>query len=202
MFASIIIYFMSAIQGYVIIIVMRLWHQKLIHYLDNKRLLGQHRECCALRGLGWAKKHSVVDYVFKHSPILLYEYHLLVVEEMASRGYQVDRVWTDELYRGKKCPCWDRDTLLSNITKDDLAMMLLYRHGTLDHNTGWYLKTRNHPNDPMLYKKEHDDAYLKECLLNLDSKGAELTNGKTIAEELIALDLHSKAKDGKPTSIT
>lgn len=181
---------------------MRLWHQKLVHYLDNKRLLGQHRECCALRGLGWAKKHSVVDYVFKHSPILLYEYHLCVVEEMTSRGYQVDRIWIDELYRGKKCSCWDGDTLMRKITKDDLAMVMAYRHGTLDLKTGQYLRTRDRPNTPMLYKKEHDDAYLKECLLNLDSKGAELVNGKTIAGELIALDLCSQANDCKPTSIT
>ena len=32
---------------------MRLWHQSLISKLPSKQLLGQHRECCALRGNGW-----------------------------------------------------------------------------------------------------------------------------------------------------
>ena len=29
---------------------MRLWHQALISKLPRQQLLGQHRECCALRG--------------------------------------------------------------------------------------------------------------------------------------------------------
>ena len=32
---------------------MRLWHQDLIPKLPRPQLLGQHRECCALRGNGW-----------------------------------------------------------------------------------------------------------------------------------------------------
>lgn len=36
---------------------------------------------------------------------------------------------------------------------------------------------------------EHNDKYLRECLLNLKSKGAELVNGKTIEEMLLDLDL-------------
>lgn len=47
---------------------MRLWHEKLIPYLDRQRLLGQHRECAALRGKGWGKKHATVDYAFTHDP--------------------------------------------------------------------------------------------------------------------------------------
>jgi len=39
---------------------MRLWHQNLINRLPAQQLLGQHRECCALRGLDWRKKHPVV----------------------------------------------------------------------------------------------------------------------------------------------
>lgn len=42
---------------------MRLWHESLIPYLPRQRLLGQHRECCALRGKEWSKKHSTVDFV-------------------------------------------------------------------------------------------------------------------------------------------
>lgn len=31
---------------------MRLWHQDIIELLPRQQLLGQHRECCALRGNG------------------------------------------------------------------------------------------------------------------------------------------------------
>ena len=83
---------------------MRLWHQNLINRLPAQQLLGQHRECCALRGNGWGKKHSVVDYVFLYSPYKLFQYHELVMEEMNKRGYKVSEEWLDKNYRGKKCP--------------------------------------------------------------------------------------------------
>ena len=66
---------------------MRIWHQKLIPYLPRQQLLGQHRECCALRGKGWGKKHSVVDYVFTHNPAYLVAYHWKIMSEMRNRGY-------------------------------------------------------------------------------------------------------------------
>ena len=31
---------------------MRLWHEQLIPILPKNQLLGQHRECCAIRGDG------------------------------------------------------------------------------------------------------------------------------------------------------
>lgn len=80
---------------------MRLWHEKIIHLLPKNQLLGQHRECCALRGNGWKKKHKTVDYVFSYSPYLLFRYHLLVMYEMEKRGYNVSGEWKDKNYRGK-----------------------------------------------------------------------------------------------------
>ena len=80
---------------------MRLWHEQLIPILPKNQLLGQHRECCALRGNGWKKKHKTVDYVFSYSPYLLFRYHLLVMEEMEKRGYNVSEEWKDKNYRGK-----------------------------------------------------------------------------------------------------
>ncbi|NLN52511.1 MAG: hypothetical protein GX145_06885 [Clostridiaceae bacterium] len=80
---------------------MRLWHEKLIQSLPRNQLLGQHRECCALRGKGWGKRHSTVNYVFEYSPYLLYKYHLLVMEEMNRRGYRVSEEWFNKDYRGK-----------------------------------------------------------------------------------------------------
>lgn len=141
---------------------MRLWHQKLIPYLDGQRLLGQHRECCALRGNGWGKKHSVVDYVFKYTLSHLYSYHLLVMHELAKQySYNIDGHWCGRLYRGKK---------LGNSTLSEVGYFV------------W--KDINE----IIYP-EHDDKYLKECLLNLKGKGAELVNGKTIDEWLIELEL-------------
>ena len=56
---------------------MRLWHEQIIHLLPKNQLLGQHRECCALRGNGWKKKHKTVDYVFLYSPYYLFIIHWL-----------------------------------------------------------------------------------------------------------------------------
>ena len=65
---------------------MRLWHEQMITQLPKNQLLGQHRECCALRGNGWEKKHRTVDYVFLYSPYCLYRYHSLVMDEMEKEG--------------------------------------------------------------------------------------------------------------------
>ena len=83
---------------------MRLWHQDMIAKLPHQQLLGQHRECCALRGKGWGRPHATVNYVFDHSPYLLFVYHRLIMEEMTQRGYQVAPEWRDKNYRGKTCP--------------------------------------------------------------------------------------------------
>ena len=82
---------------------MRLWHENLISKLPRQQLLGQHRECCALRGLGWGKNHATVNYVFDHSPCKLYKYHVRVMREMQRRGYRNDPLWEDPAYRGKSC---------------------------------------------------------------------------------------------------
>lgn len=130
---------------------MRLWHQDLIHYLPRQQLLGQHRECAALRGLGWRKKHSVVDYVFKHPINDLFAYHSIVMKEMEDRGYYVNEVWKDSRYRGKSIGMVDNAPQSSLVCKDDKHVYA-----------------------------EHDKAYLDECLANLKRKNAKLVNGKTL----------------------
>lgn len=80
---------------------MRLWHQALISKLPRQQLLGQHRECAALRGRGWGNPHATVNYVFDHNPYKLYQYHVLIMDEMVARGYQPDRAWYDPAHRGK-----------------------------------------------------------------------------------------------------
>lgn len=88
---------------------MRLWHEKLIPELPRQQLLGQHRECCALRGLGWNRKHATVDYVFQYSPYKLYQYHMHVMNEMKRRGYSTDPLWKAPIYRGKSCPPYNEE---------------------------------------------------------------------------------------------
>lgn len=83
---------------------MRLWHQSLIPLLPRQQLLGQHRECCALRGKGWGKAHATVNYVFEYSPYRLFCYHDLIMKEMRDRGYQPDKKWQKPSYRGLSCP--------------------------------------------------------------------------------------------------
>lgn len=87
---------------------MRLWHQDLIAKLPRQQLLGQHRECCALRGKGWQRKHATVNYVFDYSPYRLFKYHKLIMQEMMKRGYRVSPEWLDKEYRGKQMPAYDR----------------------------------------------------------------------------------------------
>jgi uncharacterized protein (TIGR02328 family) len=82
---------------------MRLWHQALIKKLPRAQLLSQHRECCALRGNGWGKKHSIVDYIFKYGFGKLVVYHIQVIQEMVMRGYKVEPKWLNSLYRGQSC---------------------------------------------------------------------------------------------------
>lgn len=41
---------------------MRLWPLAILDQLPRQQLLGQHRECCALRGKGW---DAYVEHVKK-----------------------------------------------------------------------------------------------------------------------------------------
>ena len=120
---------------------MRLWHEQMIPKLPKNQLLGQHRECCALRGNGWNKKHKTVDYVFLYSPYHLFCYHTLIMDEMNRRGYQVATEWRDKNYRGKIAESYD------NLEEMEI-------------NTPIY--------------KEHNEAYLQECIENLRAKGIEI----------------------------
>lgn len=136
---------------------MRLWHQKLIPYLPRQQLLGQHRECCALRGKGWGKKHSVVDYVFTYAPDELVAYHWLVMEEMKRRGYTPDRVWYNSNWRGStlgEVEGWSYHSVAEQIYSVACDGVMLY--------------------------DEHNDAYLRECIENLRGKGVDVSEMETL----------------------
>lgn len=125
---------------------MRLWHQDLIPYLPRQQLLGQHRECCALRGAGWGRKHSIVNYVFNYDPSYLVAYHWLIMDEMEKRGYHPDPLWRDSNWRGNKLGeqlGWAGDMITYQIYKDISSHIFI----------------------------EHNNDYLKECLNNLANKG-------------------------------
>lgn len=124
---------------------MRLWHQDLLAFLPRAQILGQHRECCALRGMGWGRKHSTVDYVFTYSVKRLVDYHKLVLREMERRGYKPDQQWYSPEYRGKNSAPWP------SILMDELEAIV----------------------EASIYP-EHDDAYREECLANLRKKGVEI----------------------------
>lgn len=124
---------------------MRLWHEALIPYLPRQQLLGQHRECCALRGKGWGKPHATVNYVFKHPRIMLVIYHQKVMQEMDKRGCAPDSAWWNLDYRGKFCESDSVQYVQRMLRECDVYAMPTYQ--------------------------EHDDTYLKECLDNLRSKG-------------------------------
>jgi len=128
---------------------MRLWHEALLPYLPRQQLLGQHREVCALRGRGWGRNHSVVNYVFTHPKEWLWAYHMRVMAEMINRGYNPDIKWSQIWYQGESMPARDKD----EIDIDGLNAKFA---------AGGYI----YP--------EHDDAYLEECLKNLEGKGINL----------------------------
>ena len=127
---------------------MRLWHENLLPFLPREQLLGQHRECCALRGKGWGKKHATVDYVFTQDPACLVAYHFKVMQEMVNRGYQLDGAWLQPLYRGKKLGL---DVEWVDLQKLAQCMCLKF---------------------PIF--SEHNETYMKECLDNLERKGIKM----------------------------
>lgn len=112
-------------------------------------MLGQHRECCALRGRGWGRNHSVVNYVFTYSPNRLIAYHHLIMEEMERRGYHPDPTWYNVDWRGtqlKEEKGWGDEFEVNEIKsfcRDGSAMIF----------------------------PEHNDEYLQECIENLKGKG-------------------------------
>lgn len=130
---------------------MRLWHQLILSKLPRQQLLGQHRECAALREAGWGRKHSVVNYVFDHDPSYLVAYHWLVMDEMRNRGYNPDTAWYNPDWRGKTLgeqKGWANYSMVESLLSKSEAGIMIY--------------------------KEHNKEYLQECIDNLKSKGIEI----------------------------
>lgn len=126
---------------------MRLWSEQLIHKLPQKQLCGQWRECAALLGNGWGRKHSTVDYVFSHSESFLVAYSIKIFFEMKRRGYSPNSKMM-------------RNQLMKRYNKDEVNRFIILGKDIYDRG--------------LLIYKEHDEEYLKECLLNLKEKGIKL----------------------------
>lgn len=141
---------------------MRLWHEALIPHLPRQQLLGQHRECCALRGNGWGKKHSTVDYVFKHPFEWLVAYHYKVMQEMLYRGYSPNDSWFDPAYRGSHCEPY---------VYPKIEIRSVGEYKSLVVPCGEDIASQ------FIYP-EHYDKYLKECLDNLEKKGIHTEMGE------------------------
>ena len=68
---------------------MRLQHWKLIPYLPNQQLLGQWRECCAIRKAMWENEtpnHLLVNPVCEYPMTEYNGYWKAVQNEMEKRG--------------------------------------------------------------------------------------------------------------------
>ena len=90
---------------------MRLWHQSLLPILPKPQILSQHRECCSLRGKGWNKKHSTVQYALNDEKEKLVAYHIILMNEMLKRKVNIDEKWWNVQYRGKNM---EIDSLIDN----------------------------------------------------------------------------------------
>lgn len=110
---------------------MRLWHQDMIPKLPREQLLGQHRECCALRGKGWLKNHSTIQYIFNYSRYHLFKYHELVINEMENRGYKVSEEWKNKDYCGINLGYLDIEVINTN--------KIIYK----EHNDNYYIECLN-----------------------------------------------------------
>ena len=127
---------------------MRLWPLSILPQLPRQQLLGQHRECCALRGKGWGRKHTTVDYVFREPYYFLWRYHNEIMKEMERRGYKVSAEWLNPYYRGKNIGV---DYSVSVIARPVCAFSIY---------------------------PEHNAAYLEECIANLARKGVVIDRKK------------------------
>lgn len=92
-----------------------------------------------MRGMGWGREHSTVNYVFTYPMAYLYYYHLKVMKEMKRRKYKVNNeLWYSLPYRGLR---------LGMVKMRDVP------------GGGLLLSGEN----KILYK-EHNKKYLQKCL--------------------------------------
>lgn len=78
----------------------------LLPFLPGPLLRSTHLVVCSLRGRCWGSQATKLRFVSMHSWARLHAYHLHVLQEMASRGYNTAPRWKVPGYRGRKLPPW------------------------------------------------------------------------------------------------
>lgn len=124
---------------------MRLWHETLLPLLPVAQLSGQHREVCALRGMGWGKSHSTINYIYDHPFAYLVAYHERVTHYRELKNHRTDPLWLSPYYRGLK---------IGFVTVDDN-----------------FFKELEEARSRKIIYPEHNTSYMRECLDNLKNKG-------------------------------
>lgn len=80
---------------------MRLWHYKLIPFLDDKHLVSCWRECIAIKRQ-WEKgtlKHRLVSYVMEHDKGYFYNYVIQLCNELFKRRIKYRAIYKEEIRR-------------------------------------------------------------------------------------------------------
>ena len=124
---------------------MRLWHYKLIPYLDKQRLVAQWRECCCIiKNIAdnGTPNHILVNKVLDYPSIHFENYTHMVLKEMNKRGYNV----SEESYH-KFC---ERLKVGCSYFRDKYNCKIIKNNEVFPH---W-----------------HTNRYLRQCLFNLEEK--------------------------------
>lgn len=87
---------------------MRLWHYKLLPLLNDKLLISQWRECCAVSSMySQDRKFSLVNRIYDYPPIHTKVYSDLVVQEMKNRGFKINQNSYEKLCKNLDRKCTD-----------------------------------------------------------------------------------------------
>lgn len=129
---------------------MRLWHQELIPYLNRQHILAQWRECIAMLGNGWGKKHKTIDYAFQYSESYLIAYSTFVISEMLKRGYKPNQDLIRIALVDRRGKTMEEVCQLTDEAREIVT-------NCMNNHTNVYL--------------EHNEEYLQECIKLLVDKG-------------------------------
>ncbi len=125
-------------------IIIRLWHYKLIPYLPQKQLIAQWRECCCIAkniADNGTPNHILVNEVLNYPTIHFVEYTNMILAEMKNRGYKIN---------GKSYLKFCENICCAKLCFDINADLVI-------------------KNDEV-FPDWHNTRYLRQCLYNLQEK--------------------------------
>ena len=121
---------------------MRLWHYKLLPYLDDFHIVAQWRELLAIKGAidkNGTPNHRLVNAVLDYSIYDFKEYVIMVVDELRHRNI------TSSMQKYREIFNWDCDKFQKPSIYECVNNVPLFN--------GW-----------------HNDRYLTQCYFNLQEK--------------------------------